>query len=278
MSAGVCTSDDRPVATLKHAVAFCVRRAHETMLSKPLPRKIAIYFHELEHASFSAFRDALAYFRDNGYVFTDANEFIGDKSAQKLLYVSFDDNFASWHEALPMMAECGLKATFYVNTLPFRDTCDSASVAQFFKRIAHQGEKRTMARADLADFIRAGHTIGCHSHSHFNLAELEREAWDREIHRSKEILEQLIGKEIDAFSYPYGMRRFFSPPLRAYCARLGFRTIATGIPGLQHGAKIDPLALHRTRWNLTRPLRHNLTDLQIDGALFERITGRSAVA
>lgn len=265
-------------AVAKHTVAAGIRRAHKALLTKPLPRKVAIYFHELGAYQWPAFRDAVGYFTDLGYTTVPAHEFASDESDRRLLFVSFDDNFADWHRALDLFDECQVSATFYVNTLVFRDTCTGEVLDGFYERIAQPGKPLTLASKDLADFVAAGHEIGCHSHSHFNLRTLAACQRDREILRSKEILEELTGRPIQAFSYPYGMRRFFSSSLRDYCAGLGFTTIATGIPGLQHGAAIDPLSLHRTRWNLGAPLAENIADLQIDGFLFERLTGRSAVA
>ena len=71
------------------------------------------------------------------------------------------------------------------------------------------------------------------------------------------------------------MRRHFTPALRAACLEYGFKTIASGIPGHLHGPSAG--LLHRTLWDLERSLDHNLQNLRIDGRLFERLTGRSAV-
>lgn len=266
------------LSVAKSAVASGVRRAHELLLSKPLPRKAAIYFHDLESGRWPAFSDAIRYFLDRGYRCAGASEFARDDGVEPLLFVSFDDNFATWHRALGLFAKLGLSATFYVNTLPFRDACGVEAIDRYFDRLAHRGERRTLSRAEIGDFVAGGHTIGCHSHSHYLLADLPRDMWDGEILASKHMLEELTGREVRDFSYPYGMRRFFSEPLRGYCAETGFATIASGIPGLQHLPAVDPYNLHRTRWNLERPLAENVNDLRIDGRLFERLTGRSAVA
>ena len=73
------------------------------------------------------------------------------------------------------------------------------------------------------------------------------------------------------------MRRFFNERLSNVCRKLGFERIAYGIPGFQHEENIDPMMIHRTRWLFEYDLAHNLDDLCIDGRLFERLTGRSAI-
>jgi peptidoglycan/xylan/chitin deacetylase (PgdA/CDA1 family) len=254
-----------------------VREAHKRVLMKPLPDKVAIYFHALDDSEHGAFRDCMVHFKDLGYRFVSASQYASTASHGRQLFVSFDDNYKSWHEALDLMTALEMQATFYVNTLPFRETCPEPDRLAFFDRIDHAGKGTSMTRAELRDLVQAGHEIGCHSHSHFNLAQLERGQWDQEIVGCRQKLEDLTGKPIEHFAYPYGMRRFFSEPLRDYCRSLGFKTIATAIPGRLQGGSIDPFNLHRTRWNLARPLAENIEDIRIDGRLFEALTGRSAV-
>ena len=72
------------------------------------------------------------------------------------------------------------------------------------------------------------------------------------------------------------MRRHFSTSLEAYCLAHGFETIAAAIPGLLYSRSDKPV-IHRTRWHLHNSLAENLVDLSIDGRLFEKLTGKSAI-
>ena len=85
---------------------------------------------------------------------------------------------------------------------------------QYFERISYTANPISMTRAELQDLARAGHEIGCHTHSHFDLARLDRQYWEAEIQGSRRELEDLIGRPVVHFAYPYGMRRFFTVPLR----------------------------------------------------------------
>lgn len=97
-----------------------------------------------------------------------------------------------------------------------------------------------------------------------------------EIIRSKQILEDLLDHRIVDFSYPFGMRRHFTPELRRYCFGIGFRSVANAIPGMQYaGHTVDNI--QRTPWDLDAVVKYNLDSLRIDGRLFELLTGRSAV-
>ncbi len=262
---------------MKNAIFNGIRALHEHTALRALPERLAVYFHELEEHQWPAFATAIKQLTGSGYRPADPDTFVSSTDGIGRLFVSFDDNYASWHRAMPLLAELGLTATFYVNTLPLAPGFSGETHRGYFDRIAHVGEREALTARMLREMRLLGHTIGCHTHSHLVLSTLPRNHWNEEIARSKSMLEDVLGEEIAHFSYPYGMRRFFSPALADYCRELGFRTIATGIPGLQTGGAPEPFALHRTRWNLSAPLARNLTDIRIDGRLFERLTGRSAI-
>ena len=150
-------------------------------------------------------------------------------------------------------------------------------ISGYFDRIKYYGDRETLTRPELRDIADCGHTIGCHTHSHTLLSKTPRENWHAEIAVSKKILEGISEQALQDFSIPFGMRRHFSDGLRSYCASIGFKTIATGIPSQHHSEKIDPLQIHRTGWKFERSLEDNIANLQIDGRLYARLCGRSAV-
>ena len=244
---------------------------------KPLPQKVAIYFHALEPADHAAFGRCIAYFVAQGYRIVHPDVFVSDATGARLLFVSFDDNYANWHAALPLLSKLQVAATFYVNTLPLMDLSQDHERSAYFRRIDYATDRRSLTQAQVREIAADGHTIGCHSHSHADLAKLDPADWDAEIKGCRIQLERLLNKPVEHFAYPFGMRRYFSAPLRDYCRAIGFKTVAAGIPGLQHAAPVDPFNIHRTRWQLHRSVEGNIADIRIDGRRFEAWTGRSAV-
>jgi peptidoglycan/xylan/chitin deacetylase (PgdA/CDA1 family) len=215
------------------------------------------------------------FFASQGYVFTDPAGLLAGHHA-KCVAFSFDDCFRDWFDALDLFEELSIKLTFYVNTLPLRDIADTATVSRYAERIGCAAPRFVPLSSDELVALRArGHTVGSHSHSHFDLASLPQGQARAEIRTGKAALERIIGERVDHFSYPYGMRRHFTRALLLACLEDGFKTIATGIPGRLHGPRSG--RLHRTLWDFDQPLEHNLQNLRIDGTLFERVTGRSPV-
>jgi peptidoglycan/xylan/chitin deacetylase (PgdA/CDA1 family) len=63
---------------------------------------------------------------------------------------------------------------------------------------------RSRSRAILLDAHRRGHVIGNHSVSHPNMANLSRERIEREVERTSDIIESVIGQRPHLFRPPYG--------------------------------------------------------------------------
>jgi peptidoglycan/xylan/chitin deacetylase (PgdA/CDA1 family) len=260
---------------LKQSLHTLIRKFHLSFAMKALPERVAVYFHHLEPEVHDKFRDFVQFFRAQDYSFVSANSYSRPQSKQ--LFISFDDNYRSWHRSLKLLNELDIRVTFYTNTLPFRDTATPQIINDYYLRIAHDSEKISLSRQELKEIGDAGHTIACHTHSHFNLRDLSFEDAVEEMLINKALLEKITEQSVDHFSFPFGMRRNFSEKLRAWCLSNGFKTICNAIPGMQH-CPFDPANIYRTNWRFNLSLEENIDILKVDGRLFERLTGKSAVA
>jgi peptidoglycan/xylan/chitin deacetylase (PgdA/CDA1 family) len=107
-------------------------------------------------------------------------------------------------------------------------------------------ELRALAASELV-------TIGAHTVTHSSLAALPEADQAREVTSSKRRLEEILGKAVDVFSYPFGTRSDYNAATIRACRDAGFRKAATAFPG------------HRYRW--TDPFqipRHFIQDLDLD--------------
>lgn len=254
-----------------------VREVHLTLVRRSLPNKLGLYLHST--AGYEQQLSELLYFLgERGYTFSRPGEFLA--TAGNTCFLSFDDNYRSWLRMLPIFEQYKVRATFYVNSWPFRDRVSATEVRGYLKKMrltsAAAEQETTLSTAELKEIADAGHTIGAHTHTHPILTTLSQEAAQEEIRTSKEELASLLSRPTEHFAYPFGMRRHFSRSLRAYCRSIGFQTIANAIPGMQY-AHSRPDSLHRSAWFLGQPLAFNLDNVCIDGRLFSFLTGRSAV-
>ena len=260
-----------------HGTKKAIRAVHRAVLRRSLPTKLSIYLHSAAKYE-DQLDEMLGFFCARGYRFKGPGEFLN--ATDQACFLSLDDNYYSWLKMLPIFERHGVRATFYVNSWPFRDRVSTSDIEGYLKRLgltdAEMAQETTLSTAELREIAAAGHTIGAHTHTHPVLTSLPRAAAEEEIRVSKEELASLLGGPVHHFAYPFGMRRHFSRSLRSYCRSIGFATVVNAIPAMQFACRRAD-NLHRSVWHLGKPLAFNLDNISIDGRLFAALTGRSAV-
>jgi peptidoglycan/xylan/chitin deacetylase (PgdA/CDA1 family) len=73
--------------------------------------------------------------------------------------------------------------------------------------------------------------IGAHTRFHVNLAALSAEKQKTEIEGSKRDLEELLGSQVNNFSYPFGTLNHFSDLSVKLVKKAGFHSAVTTYPG-----------------------------------------------
>ena len=260
---------------MKAILQRLIRGTHVALCCQDLPNKLAIYFHHIDQSDFGAFVETISYFLEQGYEFCDPNTFCGRQSG-RAVFLSFDDNHRSWLNVAECLQGQGVKATFYINTCVLQPRCSPGEASSYYDRIESHRDRTPLAPADIATLVAAGHILGSHGHSHQMLTRLPVPCAKEEIRRGKAELEDLLGNPVLHFSFPYGMRRHFCEELRSYCFELGFQTVASAIPAMQH-CRQTPASIYRSPWRLEKSREYNLDNLRVNGTLFEHLTGRSAV-
>lgn len=262
-------------SAVKSAVQRSIRSVHVALFDRGVPDRVAIYLHSVETEDHDRLKGMIRLFQTLGYEFVLPNSFF-EPGCEKKVFLSFDDNYRSWLALIPVLEQCQVQATFYVNTSVLRDRATLDQIAIYYRGIGHHREWIPLSTSELRQLRSAGHVIGSHARTHQVLAALPEKQARAEISESKIELEEILGERIQHFSYPFGMRRHFSEALRQYCAAAGYETVANAIPGMQHAGQ-QPLSIHRSPWAVSRPDAYNLQNISIDGSLFEELTGRSAI-
>lgn len=262
---------------LQQRIQRLTRAVHRAVLRRPLPSKLGIRIEYYDNNE-QRLDELLSFLKERGYAFTGPGDFL--TAAGNACFLSFEDNFRSWLHTLPIFERHNVSATFYCDSWPFRDRVSATEVRRYLKRMslsdAEAEQETTLTTTELREMAAAGHTIGAHTRTSPVLTSLPQAAAEEEIRVCREELGSILGRPPEHFAYPYGMRRYFSEALRAYCRSIGFATIANGIPGMQY-AQSRPDSLHRSVWFLDQPLSFNLDNVCIDGRLFAYLTGRSAI-
>jgi peptidoglycan-N-acetylglucosamine deacetylase len=112
----------------------------------------------------------------------------GHKSSPEktvVITTSWDDGDLFDLKLAEMLGSRGLKGTFYVPT-------------------GSLGKPSTLSRAHLRELADTGFEIGAHTVTHPILSELRGAALTREVVECKQVLEEILGREVPSFAYPKG--------------------------------------------------------------------------
>lgn len=108
-----------------------------------------------------------------------------NKLPMRVAVLTFDDGYDdNYIYAKPLLEKYGFKATFFVISNKI-------------------GQTEYMDREQIVDLAK-NHEIGSHSYSHSSMARLSDYYLEREMKKSKDDIQELIGREVKSFCYPAG--------------------------------------------------------------------------
>ncbi len=160
---------------------------------------------------------------------------VDSPSSPRSVVLTFDDGFAdAYLTAWPILRERGLTATIFLVTDQVGHVA-SWTDANPVAPLLDWDQIREMAAG--------GCEFGSHSASHLDVRTATDEEILQELVRSRQVLEDRVGREVVSFAYPYG---YFRPELPGLLQRAGYRfaVLAGGYRDLGPGS--DPLRLART--------------------------------
>lgn len=174
--------------------------------------------------------------RDAGFTSVNLDQAAPLKTVPaRRIVLTFDDGFCNvLKNGLPLMAQFGFHATMYVV---------ADGIGKFNEWEQREGEAREplMDKTQLQEWLTAGHQIGSHACSHPFLTRLSIQQAREEIFSSKKKLEDLFGRPVDHFCYPYGD---WNEPVRNFVMEAGYRTACTTRFGINTPAT-NPFELNR---------------------------------
>jgi peptidoglycan/xylan/chitin deacetylase (PgdA/CDA1 family) len=151
------------------------------------------------------------------------------------IVITFDDGYVNvLRHGLEPLRETGFKAVQFLiaDLLGERNEWDMA---------AGEAPEALMDKAQVRDWLAAGHDIGSHTLSHPYLTRLPPDKAREEISASKKKLEDQFGRPVEHFCYPYGD---WNPAVLDLVVQAGYRTACTTEFGV-NDARTSPFVLQR---------------------------------
>ena len=110
----------------------------------------------------------------------------GSDLPAKPIMLSFDDSHEEHFSiAADQMKKYGFRGVFFVMTIAI-------------------DKPGYLYREEIKALSDEGHTIACHTYDHPVLTKLKDNEWTKQIDESKKLLEEITGKPVYYFAYPYG--------------------------------------------------------------------------
>jgi len=161
---------------------------------------------------------------------------------EKGLYcITFDDGYKSVGDlAYPILADRGIPATIFVVAGAVGKT--NAWDVEIGDRV-----EKMLSASELIEMSENGIEIGAHTMSHAHLPQLNDAELHKEILDSKKVLEDMLGKTVAGFCYPYGE---WDARVRDVVIEAGFEYAVSTNRGTIN-SHADKFALPRinVRWN-----------------------------
>lgn len=186
------------------------KQRHSTAEEQRKP--IVLAYHELSGSYLPyLYNVTCSQFEDHLRLITGAQDHRGPISRQ--VQVSFDDGHVSNHRyALPLLQKYSVPAIFFV----------------IAGRIGNQPESINWEQ--LRELISLGHDVQSHGWSHQFLTHCSESQLKQELGKSKGMLEDKLGIEINSLSVPHG--RWNASVLEA-CARTGYKHVYVSDPWVE---------------------------------------------
>lgn len=114
----------------------------------------------------------------------------GDSLPKKPVMITFDDtDYDQYEVGAKVLDKYGYKGVYFIMTVS----------------IGRKGKVHYMSKEDIKDLSDRGNTIGSHSYDHQNFKKYTGEDWVTQIEKPTAKLEEITGKKIVEFAYPFGL-------------------------------------------------------------------------
>lgn len=189
---------------IKEAVkmSFAMAYAMYLKISNYDRRKVVLYYHSITNEQVDGFRRQMEYLAKTYKVVRTSEIMAAEpEDGQAVIAITIDDAFRNVYEnALPVLREYSLPAAVFVpvGNLGYTPQWD-------VEEGVGDKDMPIMTYQQLIEMDREGFEVFSHTFSHPKLTEVDKKKLYVEVAGSKRILERLLGHEVTAISYPYGI-------------------------------------------------------------------------
>lgn len=195
-------------------------------LARKYHPRVVLYYHGVDKASMEGFRRQMAYLAEACRVVKPCDiHHVSNDNEKTIVALTFDDAYTNLLDnAIPILKEYEIPAAIFVPTGHIGQRPGWAMAPD-----CPEEDESVMDEQQIVALDKEGYEILSHTVSHSRLTELNDTDLETELCHSKERLEQILGHDVSAVSYPHG-----SYDARVYRAtqRAGYQLGFTTYPNI----------------------------------------------
>ncbi|NQZ43237.1 MAG: polysaccharide deacetylase family protein [Flavobacteriaceae bacterium] len=128
------------------------------------------------------------------------------QEGEKVIYLSFDDNYAAWVELAASLKKVGANCTFFTNFAP--NLMSDRMVSAYYNSLG-LSDGRPVALDQVARLLEQGFDFGNHGMSHVPFGNLQRSHVITDLELNRSFFKDRFGSDLKNVAFPYGSMRYF---------------------------------------------------------------------
>lgn len=190
------------------------------------PQTIHIFHHYFKDEN-SYLKQFIQFAQSKGYAIRGYNH--EQKPGEKVVYLSFDDNYEVWHKMAQMLKEEGATCTFFINFAP--NVLSTGLINAYYNSLGLPFGK-PIGLDQISNLIKDGFDFGNHGFSHVPFSNLQLSHVKTDLDLNRSFFQKHFGAELTNVAFPYGSMRYFK---NEWIEEIGkeFGTIYAGHPLFQ---------------------------------------------
>ncbi|WP_167963345.1 polysaccharide deacetylase family protein [Saonia flava] len=167
------------------------------------PQTIHIFHHYFKDEN-AYLKEFIRFAQNKGYVIRGYN--YNQKTGEKVVYLSFDDNYETWYEMAQMLKEEGATCTFFINFAP--NLMSDGLINAYYNSLGLINGK-PIGLDKISDLIQQGFDFGNHGLSHVTFSDLQLSHVKTDLDLNRNFFQRHFEAKLTNVAFPYGSMRYF---------------------------------------------------------------------
>jgi len=167
------------------------------------PKTIHLFHHYFKDES-NYLINFIRFAHEKGYIVKGYDHI--QEQGEKVVYLSFDDNYESWYEMAQLLKEEGARCTFFINLAPY---LMSNSQLNAYYESSGLPSGKPIKLDQISELIQEGFDFGNHGLSHIPYGQVKLSHVKTDLDLNRNYFQEHFRIKLTNVAFPYGSMRYF---------------------------------------------------------------------